>query len=98
MNMIITFLICQYKLLVLYSVEILNAYTVIVLLRKLQYFQNPELSKIKSFKKLVVLTVSCLNGQLTLNYCVINSCADPDIFVRGPGQTDKKSSDNVFFF
>ena len=27
------------------------------------------------------------------------SCADPGIFVRGgPGQSDKKSSDNVFFF
>ena len=25
-------------------------------------------------------------------------CADPGIFVRGgPGQSDKKSSDNVFF-
>ena len=28
------------------------------------------------------------------------ACADPGIFVRGggPGQSDKKSSDNVFFF
>ena len=29
------------------------------------------------------------------------SCVDPGIFVRGgwgPGQADKKSSDNVFFF
>ena len=27
------------------------------------------------------------------------TCADPGIFVRGgPGQSDKKSSDNVFFF
>ena len=27
------------------------------------------------------------------------TCADPGIFVRGgPGQCDKKSSDNVFFF
>ena len=26
------------------------------------------------------------------------ACADPEIFVRGgPGQSDKKSSDNVFF-
>ena len=27
------------------------------------------------------------------------TCADPEIFVRGrPGQSDKKSSDNVFYF
>ena len=29
----------------------------------------------------------------------MSTCADPGIFVRGcPGQADKKSSDNVFFF
>ena len=30
---------------------------------------------------------------------ISTACTDPGIFVRGgPGQSDKKSTDNVFFF
>ena len=38
-------------------------------------------------------------SQTSCKGLVEPACADPGIFVRrGPGQSDKKSSDNVFFF
>ena len=39
-----------------------------------------------------------INFISDLQYEIGKTCADPGIFVRGcPGQSDKKSSDNIFF-
>ena len=50
----------------------------------------------ESFKKGLL---SVTSKSMCSKYWLTASCADPGIFVRGdPGQSDKKSSDNVFFF